>query len=191
MPATILLRALGYSTEELLNFFYRSEKVYLEEGKKVFKSVVEECLEGQIVSREVRDPESREVIARKGKKWRRASIRKLKAAAVSRIPVNEEDLEGKVLAHDIINKDTGEVLFEANEELTLEKIQQKALILIIWVIYSSLSSLIKETRYWMSPSTANQSWTAIWFPPGRRSISGWKTKILSYYYRIPACSNCP
>ncbi len=122
LPATILLRALGYTTEELLNFFYRSEKVYLEEGKRAFKSVVEEVLDGQMVSREVRHPDTKDVLAKKGKKWRKGSIKKLKAAGITKIPINEEDLAGRVLAHDIINKDTGEVLFEANEELDLDKV---------------------------------------------------------------------
>ena len=124
LPSTILLRALGYSTEELLNFFYRTEKVYLEDNHRVFKSVVEEALEGQIVSKEVRHPDSREAIAKKGKKWRKGTIKKLKAANINRIPINEEDLAGKVLAHDIINKDTGEILYEANEELTQEKVDK-------------------------------------------------------------------
>jgi len=123
MPATMLLRALGYTTEELLNFFYRTEKIYLEEGGRVYKSVVEEVLPGQTVSREVRDPDTREIIAKKGRKWRKAHVKKLKEAGITRIPVNEEDLAGRVLAHDIINKDTGEVLFEANDELDLEKIK--------------------------------------------------------------------
>ena len=124
LPATILLRALGYSTEELLNFFYWTEKIYLEDNRRVFKSVKEEALDGQIVTREVRHPETKEVLAKKGKKWRKGTIKKLKMAGINRIPVNEEDLDGKVLAHDIINKETGEVLFEANEELSMEKVQK-------------------------------------------------------------------
>jgi len=124
LPATVLLRALGHSTEELLNFFYRTEKIYFEEGRKVFKSVVPEVLPGQVVSREVRNPDTREIIAKKGRKWRKASIRKIQEAGITRIPINEEDLVGKVLAHDIINKETGEILFEANEELDQEKVNQ-------------------------------------------------------------------
>jgi len=110
LPATVLLRALGYTTEELLNFFYRAEKIYLEEGRKVFKSVSFETLDGQMVTKEVRSPDSKEIIAKKGKKWRKGSIKKLTAAGITRIPVNEDDLIGKILAHDIINKETGEIL---------------------------------------------------------------------------------
>ncbi len=123
LPATVLLRALGYTTEEILNFFYKTEKVYLEDQERIYKSVVDDVLQGQTVTREVRDPESREIIAKKGRKWRRASIRKLREAGVTRIPVNEDELAGKVLAHDIINKETGEILFEANQELDQEKVQ--------------------------------------------------------------------
>jgi DNA-directed RNA polymerase subunit beta len=124
LPATVLLRALGYTTEELLNFFYRTEKVYFEEGHKAFKSVAEDTLAGQTVTKEVRDPDSKEVIAKKGKKWKRAQIKRLKAVGINRIPINDEDLDGKVLAHDIINKDTGEIIFEANEELNAEKVEK-------------------------------------------------------------------
>ena len=54
---------------------------------------------------------------------KKGTIKKLKNANITKIPINEEDLSGRVLAHDIINKDTGEILFESNEELDLEKIQ--------------------------------------------------------------------
>ncbi len=121
LPATVLLRALGYSTEELLNFFYKTEKVYLEENNRVFISVNEDSLTGQYISRDVRHPETKEILAKKGRKWRKGTLRKIREAGITRIPVNEEDLVGKVLAHDIINRETGEILFEANEELTAEK----------------------------------------------------------------------
>src|SRR5690554_7368515 len=66
MPATVLLRALGYSTEELLNYYYDTEQLFLE-GTNFYKSVNLELLPGQVASREVSDDEGN-VLVKKGKK---------------------------------------------------------------------------------------------------------------------------
>ncbi len=123
LPATVLLRALGYSPEDLLNFFYQTEKVYLE-GKKIFRSVNEAVLEGQQLPKDIRHPETREIIIHRGKKVRKSHLKKLSQAGINRIPMDEDELVGRVLSHDIINKETGEILFEANEELDPDKIEK-------------------------------------------------------------------
>ena len=121
LPATVLLRALGYTTEELLNFFYQTEKIYLED-KKITKAVNEAVLEGQVFSRDVRDSKTREILGKKGKKIKKAHLRRFRESGITQLQLEDEDLVGRVLAHDIINRDTGEVLFEANEELDQNKL---------------------------------------------------------------------
>src|SRR5256884_679779 len=69
LHATVLLRALGYSTEELLNYYYDTETIYLEPNKKYAKSVEYDLLPGQRASRDIRHPDSREILVKKNRKF--------------------------------------------------------------------------------------------------------------------------
>lgn len=124
MYATVLLRALGYSTQELLNFFYDTEVVYLKEDGSVTKVLNYDLIRDQRATHEILHPETGEPLVRRNRKFTKAVIRKLKEAGISEIQLQEEDLDKKVLAHDIIDEETGEVVCECNDELTLEKLQE-------------------------------------------------------------------
>ena len=121
MPATILLKALGYSIEEILNHFYPSEKIVIDK-KKILKSVEADYILGQIASREILDPETGDIIVRKGRKFTRLAVKKLIAAKITHIPVEVEDIVGRIVSNDIVDPKTGEVILECNEELTREKL---------------------------------------------------------------------
>jgi DNA-directed RNA polymerase subunit beta len=122
MHATVLLRALGYSTQDLLNYFYSTETVYLEKGDKLAKSIEYELLAGQRATRDIKV--GHDVIVKKNTKFTRAAIRKLKEANLERLPIELEELVGKVAAHDVVDPETGEVVVECNEELTENKIER-------------------------------------------------------------------
>jgi DNA-directed RNA polymerase subunit beta len=122
MHATVLLRALGYSTQDLLNYFYSTETVFLEKGGKVSKSIEYELLAGQRATRDIKV--GQDVVVKKNTKFTRAAIRKLKEAKLERLPVEMEELVGKVAAHDVVDPETGEVVVECNEELTEGKIER-------------------------------------------------------------------
>ena len=120
LPATVLLRALGYSIEELLNFFYDVESLRFEakdDTVAAFRSLDFERLSGQRAPADVVDPKSGDVIVKKNRKFNRRNIGKLEQAGITELPLTAEELEGKVLATDIVDPETGEVLFEANDEL--------------------------------------------------------------------------
>src|SRR6187551_2409101 len=116
MHATVLLRALGYSTQELLNYFYSTETVYIEKGGKFSKSIEFDLLPGQRATRDIKV--GSEVVVKKNTKFTRAAIKKLKEANLDRLPNEASDLIGKVSGEDVIDKETGEVLLECNEEVT-------------------------------------------------------------------------
>ena len=122
--ATVLLRALGYSTEELLNYYYDTETVYLEPGKKYSKSVEYDLLPGQRATRDIRHPDSREILVKKNRKFTKLAIKKLKDSNIERLPVEVVELAGKVAAHDIIDETTGEVLLQCSEEITESKLDE-------------------------------------------------------------------
>ncbi|WP_437577949.1 DNA-directed RNA polymerase subunit beta [Sorangium sp. So ce887] len=122
MHATVLLRALGYSTQDLLNYFYSTETVYLEQGGKYSKSIEYDLLAGQRTTRDIKI--GSDVIVKKNTKFTRAAIRKMKDAKLERLSLEPEELVGKVAAHDIVDPETGEVVVEVNEELTEAKLER-------------------------------------------------------------------
>src|SRR5262245_28023375 len=94
LHATVLLRALGYSTEELLNYFYSTETVYLEQGKKYEKSVEFDLLLNQRATRDIRH--GGEILVKKNRKITRAVVKKMQESKVNRLPVEVSEVAGKV-----------------------------------------------------------------------------------------------
>jgi DNA-directed RNA polymerase subunit beta len=121
MHATVLLRALGFNTQDLLNYFYQTETVFLEKGGKYSKSVDIALLPGQRATRDIKL--DGKTIVKKNQKFTRGAIRRMKEAKVSQLPMDLEELFGKVSAHDVIDPETGEVLLECNEEVGEEKVE--------------------------------------------------------------------
>ncbi|HXS16882.1 MAG TPA: DNA-directed RNA polymerase subunit beta, partial [Polyangiaceae bacterium] len=116
MHATVLLRALGHSAEDLLKYFYDSEAITLAEGETASRSINYDLLLGQRATRDIKL--DGKVLVRRNTKFTRASIRKLKESGVESLPIEIEDLVGKVCAEDVVDRETGEVLMECNEEVT-------------------------------------------------------------------------
>src|ERR1700690_3622183 len=128
MHATVLLRALGYSTQDLLNYFYNTEEIYLEKGGKYSQSVESDLLPGQRSTRDIKV--GNEVIVKKNTKYTKGAIKKLKESKVDRLPIDLEELVGKVAAHEEVDKETGGDVLEVNEEVTeaqLEKLREAGL----------------------------------------------------------------
>src|SRR5512141_1573876 len=86
LHATVLLRALGYSTEELLNYYYDTEQVFLEPGKKYGKSIEYDILAGQRSTRDIKV--GSEIVVKKNTKFTKAAIKKLKEGKVDRLQVD-------------------------------------------------------------------------------------------------------
>jgi DNA-directed RNA polymerase subunit beta len=122
-PATILLKALGYSTEELLNFFYKTQRVSLE-GGTIQQAFIPELLVDKTATLDIPDPKSGEVMIKKGKRLTPVLIQKMKRAGVETIKGTAVDLVGRVVAHDILDPESGEVLAQCNEMLSEDKIEQ-------------------------------------------------------------------
>jgi DNA-directed RNA polymerase subunit beta len=122
LPVTILLRALGLSSQDILQTFYKGEQVRYDPKGDIFYKKVSELLLQQHARDDVIDPESGEPIVRAGRKISRNALRRLLNSEVEEIPYVEEDIVGQVLAEDIIDPTTGEVLFELNHELTADDI---------------------------------------------------------------------
>jgi DNA-directed RNA polymerase subunit beta len=124
LHATVLLRALGYSTEELLNYFYDTETIHFEPSKKYARQVNYELLVGQRATRDIKHPKTKEVLVKKNRKFTKGAIRKLQESGVEMLPIDMDELVGKVSAKDVIDDSTGEVLLQCNEELSEAKLDE-------------------------------------------------------------------
>ncbi len=122
MPATVLLKALGYSVEDLLNYFYKSEEIFLSEGE-LRKGIEPELLTLQKAATDVSDKNG-EVIVKGNRKYTKASIKKLQEHGVTTVPANLEALIGRFASSDVIDPATGEILLECNQELTSDKMDE-------------------------------------------------------------------
>src|SRR3984957_18624605 len=122
-PATVPLRALGMTTEDLLNYYYKKDVIVLDSKDLALQFIPGQLL-GSRVTRDIKDPKSGEVIAREGRKFNKAIVRLLEAAKIGEIPIAPEDVTGRVSAHDVIDSTTGEVLVQCNEELSEETVEK-------------------------------------------------------------------
>ncbi|MEW6186299.1 MAG: DNA-directed RNA polymerase subunit beta [Thermodesulfobacteriota bacterium] len=120
-PVTILLKALGYSSQDLLNFFYERERIYIEDGK-LKREVNPDFLLGKKAPRDIIHPLTGEVIAKKNKKINKRIIKMIQEASITSLAAKNEDIEGFFLAQDLIDPASGEVLAAGNEPLTKEKL---------------------------------------------------------------------
>src|SRR5438477_1326674 len=120
--ATARLRALGMTTEDLLNYFYRRDTVVLE-GRKAAKVFQADHLVGVKASRDIRHPQSNELLVKEGRKFTKMALRQMEQAGVTQIPIALEEVIGRVSAHDVKDAKTGEVVLATNEEITEEKLE--------------------------------------------------------------------
>tara|TARA_B110001454_G_scaffold16046_1_gene14376 strand:- start:21897 stop:26075 length:4179 start_codon:yes stop_codon:yes gene_type:complete len=115
-PVTILLKALGYNSEQLLEFFYDLDEVTVK-GGKLFRKLEIERMSGQRALVDILDPKSKEVIVKAGRRITRAIVKRIKEINLTELEVNPADLDGKVLAKPLIDESTGEIISDANSEL--------------------------------------------------------------------------
>ncbi|MBL0714380.1 MAG: DNA-directed RNA polymerase subunit beta [Desulfosarcina sp.] len=118
-PVTILFKAFGFSSEDLLSYFYDQERIFIR-GKRYCKSFNPDLLKGQRASRDVKDSEAGEVVVKKGRIFTKRAIKRLTAANTQEIPISEEDVIGKVLARTVCDPKSGEVIAAINEAIDEE-----------------------------------------------------------------------
>jgi len=121
LHVSVLLKALGYSVEELLHYFYDQETVYLGKGDRYFISFDPKLYAGQRAAQDWVD-ENGKVIVEKNKKFSASVLKKIEDQKIKRFPINRENLIGKICSQDVIDLETGEVLLECNEEVSEEKL---------------------------------------------------------------------
>ncbi|MFK7825012.1 MAG: DNA-directed RNA polymerase subunit beta [Oligoflexales bacterium] len=122
MHASILLKALGDTDEELLAHFYKREVLIIHEGE--FRINLNfDLLRGQRASSDIVDPKSGRVYVKKNRRISVGAIRQMESAGLTYQPLKSDDLIGKVVAQNILDKE-GDVLVPVNSELTEEDVKK-------------------------------------------------------------------
>ena len=124
LPATIVLKALGYTNEDLLKTFYPIETIKIKGS--TFARAVSEILAGVKSPQNIIAHHTKEVIVKEGSKITKGAIKKMEASNIKEIPISREDIIGRITLKDIVDPETGEVILEGNEVIT-EEIFKKAL----------------------------------------------------------------
>jgi len=123
LPATILLRALEYSTEELLRIYYNVEKFHVGEKRTIVKEVNPDTLKGTTSTSNIYVPGTRKVLVKEGHKFTKIALKRIMDSGLKEIKVTPEELVGRVVLGDIVDPGTGEVLVEGNTELSEETVE--------------------------------------------------------------------
>ncbi|MDX9841439.1 MAG: DNA-directed RNA polymerase subunit beta, partial [Desulfobulbus sp.] len=119
LPVSVLLKALGYTDEELLNEFYHTDVVH-REGDHYAVAFNPLTFASQRLTTDVISPVDGTVVARKGKKVTKTLAKKIESLGVSSMAIDEEDLHGRFFSKDVVNEATGEILARGNDTVTPE-----------------------------------------------------------------------
>ncbi|QIB50670.1 DNA-directed RNA polymerase subunit beta [Pseudomonas sp. OIL-1] len=120
LPATVLLRALGYQTDEMLDIFYETN-VFDVQGEELQLELVPQRLRGEIATFDIQDDKGR-VIVEKGRRVTARHINQLEKAGITSLSVPFDYIIGRTIAKTIAHPSTGEILVECNTEVTPEVI---------------------------------------------------------------------
>lgn len=118
LPASILLRALGYDTQEILATFFENDSYRLTADGAMLK-LIPSRLRGETAAFDIKDNDGN-IIVEATRRITARHIKQLEKAKVEELAVPVEYMLGESLAKDIVNTKTGEVLATANTELTAE-----------------------------------------------------------------------
>jgi len=115
LPVSIILRALGMSDTEILDTFFDKNTLFISQEESSLE-LVPSRLRGETASFEIRIGDT--IVVEEGRRITARHVRQLEDAGVTKLAVPRDYFYGKVLAHDVVNTDTGEIIAKANEVLT-------------------------------------------------------------------------
>ena len=121
LPVTIILRALNLSNQDMLDLFFEKNDFYLS-AKEVELGLVPQRLRGDTATFDIKI--GRKVVVEEGRRITARHVRELEDSGAKTMVVPKEYLDGKILAHDVVDKASGELLARANDELNGEIIEQ-------------------------------------------------------------------
>ena len=123
LPATVLLRALGFDNEKIVDQFFETNRFVIK-GEEVLLELIPDRLRGDIASFDI--VVDGKALVEKGHRITARHIRQIEKAGLNLLEVPRDYLYGKILARNIVQEDTGELIGKVNDELTEDLIVRLA-----------------------------------------------------------------
>src|SRR3990172_4856167 len=121
LPATIILKAMGFSAEQILSTFYPVEDVSIENGH--LKRTLTDVLIGTRALHTIKGPDG-EVLVKEGSKITKLAFKKMQTVGLMQVVLQKDELLDRVTLTDVIDPETGDVILESNEQFTETAIEQ-------------------------------------------------------------------
>ena len=118
LPATVLLRALGYTSQEMLEMFFETNVFRVGKDGGFVLELTPERLRGEIAAFDIVADD--EIIVEEGRRITARHIRQMEKAGIKELDVTSDYILGRALARDMVDQETGEILYECNAEITQE-----------------------------------------------------------------------
>ena len=115
IPATILLRGLGFDNEEMIKIFFETNRFTLTKDKCLF-NIVPERMRGEISAFDIKY--NNQILVEEGRRITAKHIREMNKVGLTEVDVPREYLVGKILGHNLIDQSTGELVANVNDEIT-------------------------------------------------------------------------
>ncbi len=122
LPATILLRALGFDNQQILDTFFETIKFTCKKDN-IQMHLKPEMLRGETAAFDVKSPKGK-VIVEAGRRIMARHIKEMEDDGIDRLPVSHDYVIGRIIARDIVDTSTGEFVAEANTEITPELLEK-------------------------------------------------------------------
>ena len=119
LPATMLLRALGFSAEEMLAEFFETNTFNLRKDGTYTLDLEPSRLRGDIATFDILDKKGKVIVA-DGRRITARHVKELEKQKITKLVIPADYLHGRPLAKDVVNPDTGEILFKCNTEIDEE-----------------------------------------------------------------------
>ena len=119
LPATILLRALGYETSEIIDLFFEKDEIKYDKDSFLLK-LIPDRLKGTIATDDLKI--KNKLIIEAGKIFNARHVKLLQESKLEYLPISDEYLYGKILGQDIIDEETGEILIPQNTSIDIDNI---------------------------------------------------------------------
>jgi DNA-directed RNA polymerase subunit beta len=166
MPATILLKAFGYSANDLLKMYYPVEEIRVSNGE-LLRKLDPELHVGLRAPHDMFEKGGRDPIVREGIKLTKVLMARVKAAGVKEIPVKPDDLVGRAVLTELVDQASGEVILEKNQRLNLpvlEKILSSGIgnFKVIYLDNPATSPVILDTLDSERTGSREEAWVEIY-----------------------------
>ncbi len=128
-PISTLFKSFGYTSEDILDFFYDTERIIVKNGS-FFKEFSPENLQRQRANFDIKSPKTKKVVVKEGRIFTKRALKQLVEDGLEYIPVMDAELLDRAFAQNIIDNDVQDIIFKAGDlitEDTFEIIEEKEL----------------------------------------------------------------